>query len=340
MPKSTFVVSAKSSGGGKVPMKAKLGRLFLVAVLACQMLAVGCSDDDDEGAGGGAAALATEGTFESGDGALDTVQASLFDNLGEAGVGTPLENFFRHVTHALIFLLEGPDGVIAALASGGSNQEAPFRIGESLTLNLAAFVNELLCAIGSLAGENCEGGSLPPDSSFAALEPDLIALKQAFEDGEGGADLSVVIEHLRRLAEEGLAVSIANLEEQAGNPDGLVPLLEMLRQASLDVADLLDTIQIVGGGDGDELAGADANAAIRVLLENLLVNLFTEVLPLQEQDPETATQLINEIHGAMNELQEALEPLVQAVIDGILDPVTDIIGPILDGILHGLGIEG
>ena len=322
-------------------MKAKLGRFFLVALLACPLLAVGCSDDDDEGgAGGGAAALATEDTFESGDGALDTVQSTLFDGLAEAGAGTPLENFFRHLSHGLIFLLEGPDGVIAALASGGSNQEAPFRIGESLTLNLAAFVNELLCAIGSLAGENCEGESFPPDSSFAALEPDLIALKQAFEDGEGGADLSVVIEHLRKLAEEGLAVSIANLQEQAGNPDGLVPLLEMLRQASLDVADLLDTIQIVGGGDGDELAGAEANAAIRVLLENLLVNLLTEVIPLEEQDPEQAQQLIDSIHDGMDQLQEGLEPLVQGIIDGILDPVTDIIGPILDGILHGLGIEG
>jgi hypothetical protein len=322
-------------------MKAKLSSFVLAATLAVAPFQIGCSDDDDDtnfGAGGGAA-LNAEETFESGDQPLDTAQSSIFDGLGGGSDGTDDNALAHHLANALIYLIEGPDQLLFVLGNSPDDPDAFFLAGEALTANLSFFVQELLCAIGEGTGGVCVEPGQVPDEVLLNLLPSLEALQAALS-GEGeGADLSVVLFHIRRLA-EGLAESILYLETQSGDAPLITPLFAMLRQAALDIAELLDTIQIVGGGDGDEMSGEEANHALRVTLENLLVNLFTEVLPVAEQDPETAEQIISAIQDGLDQLEEFTGQLLEPIIDGLIDPVTDIIGPILDGLLHSLGIEG
>jgi hypothetical protein len=319
-------------------MKAKLSSLVLAATLAFAPFQIGCSDDDDDTSGAGAA-LNAEATFESGEESLDPLQSAIFDGIG-ASDGTDDNALPHHLANALIFLLEGPDQFLKVLAAGSQTGEVDgFSAGEALFIHLSFAVQELLCAIGEGTGGVCVEPGQVPDEILLNLLPALQNLQAALEGGEGGADLSVVLFHLRSLA-EGLAESILYLETNSGDAPILTPLFGMLRQLVLDVADLIDTIQIVGGGDGDMLSGLDANHALRVALENLLVNLFTEVIPLAEQDPETAEQVISSIQDGLDQLEDFTEALVVPIIDGLLDPLTDIIGPILDGLLHSLGIEG
>jgi hypothetical protein len=245
-------------------MKAKLSSLVFAVVLAGAPFQIGCSDDDDDtnlGAGGGAA-LNAEETFESGDEPLDTAQSSIFDGLGGGSDGTDENALAHHLANALIYLLEGPDQLLFVLGNSADDPDAFFLAGEALTANLSFFVQELLCAIGEGTGGVCIEPGQVPDEVLLNLLPSLEALQTAFS-GEGeGADLSVVLFHLRRLA-EGLAESILYLETQSGDAPIITPLFGMLRQDALDVSDFLDTIQIVGGGDGDEMSGLEANHAPR-----------------------------------------------------------------------------
>ena len=321
-------------------MKAKLSSFVLAATLAVAPFQIGCSDDDDDTTAASQAALDPEATFDGGEESLDPLQSALFDGLGGGSDGTDENALAQHLANALIFLLEGPDQFIKVLAAGSQSGEVDgFSAGEALFVHLSFAVQEILCAIGEGTGGVCVEPGEVPDEILLNLLPALQNLQAALDGEAGGADLSVILVHLQSLA-DGLAESILYLEENSGDAPILTPLFGMLRQTVLDVSALIDTIQIVGGGDGDALSGLEANHALRVALENLLVNLFTEVIPLAEQDPATAEQVITAIQDGLDQLEEFTEALVVPIIDGLLDPLTDIIGPILDGLLHQLGIEG
>lgn len=308
----------------------KISTMLLTGVLAVGLLGAGCGDDTNDannsgGSDSGTGRSSIE-TFDSGDEPLDQVQALLYEALvaqiGSSVEDTPAENFVLRLTTTLNYLLQGPDEVLAALTSGDSTQYGT--AGAALASNLTIAVDELLCAIGSLASEDCptslSTGSVPGE--FANLESLLILLQGELGDGNG-ADLHAVTTILEDVVTEleNLALSDTELP---GDPYAS-SLFDLLAQTFGDTSDLLHAIGI----EDAELA----NQALVDTVGNLLENLLIGLPQIDDTDPALADQIENEITIVTAALDSYTQDLLAALINYLLDPLSDLLG-------FGEGFEG
>jgi hypothetical protein len=314
----------------------KLSTMLLAAVLAFGLLGAGCGNDthDADNSGGSSTGTGRNGieTFSGGDEPLDDVQALLYEALAQqlaeqAGGANPgAEEFLKRVSYALIYLLQGPDQVVAALASGDSSQFGT--AGGSLASNLTIAVDELLCAIGSLAApENCQSlstGGVPGE--FSNLEALLLSLQGELGEGEG-ADFSAMTAILEDLVLE-LQTLATSEDELPGDPYAS-SLFELLAQLFGDTADIIHAFGVEDPGD--------ANDAFVGAIDNLLNNLLIGLPQIDDDNPELADQIENELSIVLAGVDSYSEDLITALIMFLLDPLSDLVGPVSEGFEGGLG---
>jgi hypothetical protein len=308
------------------------GLVLLGLVLAIAPSLTGCGDDTKD-ANSSAARDGSE-TFAGGDEPLDSVQALLdallVDQIGGAlgGSGSQaegLEQFVTHLTNALQYLLELPDDILAGILGGDTSGLTD--VGATLPQTLTIVVDELLCAINSLAAQNC--GDLNAAGIFLGLtDLELVLVDLQDQLGAGGeADLSSIVSTLVALSGE-LSATLADVESQLGDAPLAASLFELLAVATADVADLLEAI-----GAEDSAAG---NQALVAAVDHLLNNLVIGLLDLDSANPQLADQLSNELQIVVDAVEQLGNDIVPFLIDSLLDPLTDLVGPLLEGLLGGL----
>lgn len=293
----------------------KLSTMLLAGVLAIGLFGAGCGDDtnDADNTSTGTGRDSSE-TFGTGTQALDPVQSLLNDLLAEqlaSGAGdTGADAFLEHLSYGLNYILQGPDDLISILVAGDSSQFGS--AGTALATNLTIGVNEILCAIGSFAAEDCPSLSTGVPAEFTNLEGLLVSLLGEIENGEGG-DLSAVTDILEDVVQE--LQTLATSEGALPGDPYASSLFELLANALGNTQILLDAI-----GIEDDAA---ANAALLQTLDDLLQDSVIGLLQIAESNPALADQIENELSLVTASVNSYSRSLLDLLLEGLLDPLTD-----------------
>lgn len=314
----------------------KLSTTLLAGLLTVALLGAGCGNDtnDADNSGGSDSGTGRNSieTFSGGDEPLDDAQALLYEALAVqlaegAGSSNPaVEEFLKRVSYSVIYLMQGPDQTLAALASGDSSQYGT--AGGALASNLTIAVDELLCAIGSLAApENCQSlstGGVPGE--FSNLEALLLTLQGELGEGDQ-ADLDALTHVLEEIVLELQALATSE-DELPGDPYAS-SLFELLATLFGDTADILHAF--------GTLDPAAANSEFVTALDTLLENLFIGLPQIDDENPELADQIDSELSIVTDAIDAYSEDLIAALIDFLLNPLADLVGPVSEGFEGGLG---
>ncbi len=344
--------------------------------------------DDNTGGSGGNTGGGTGGDT-GGDGAVDTnnntvaegvtgpldaVQTPLseqvFGQLVGAASGTPLEGTLDCAGQAVVIdIIDVLDSIALALTTAAETQD-PAAAFDSAAANIQFSAEELAKdlpgALTALAGDDCNGGSDDggdgsagsdnplAGTPLAPLGDALAPVLSQFPTGGGeeGEDLDLqslsALFHQLSLA---FRSGLAQIPAEAATAPVFGGLLTTLDTA---FADLDVTLLNLGVYDGEMTA-----EALEVTLNHLLINVLTEVVPVNFFEAQAGqvgtfsgpiTDGVNQLTAALgdNLLDAALPPLTDALdnpLAVLLDPIENtllpaLLGPITDGIASALGGGG
>ena len=299
----------------------------------------------------------------------DQVSSGVFGPLADAAAGTPLEGVIQCADETVTYnVLDLGDTVLAqlqaTLLSGGGTPLNPDPAALTAALgSLAANLTQLLESLAGL-GEGCtadilaldridsgvnplEGTPLAPLG--AALGPVLDQIASVVNgSGNAGQDLQLTtvaaaISQLNLALQSGLAQVPAEAYEAPVAGAALTTLSTALD----DTAALLEAALAYDG--------VATGAGLQVLLENTLVNLLTNVVPVRDFEAQAGQPglISSQIEGGAAQLAALLgqtvgtvsTPVLANTLGGALDPLLDpienellpaLLGPLTDA-LAGVG---
>lgn len=300
----------------------------------------------------------------------DRVSESVLTPLGDAVVGTPLEGVIRCVDETVTYnVLDIADTVLvqlqATLQSGGGVPLSPDP--QALAGSLTSLAANLTQLIESLAGQQggCVGGAIAldrinPDSNplagtplaplGSALGPVLGQIVAVLNgSGSGGQDLQLsTVANLVAQLNLALQSALAQIPQDAYAAPVVGGALTTLSTALNDTSSLLSAVLAYDS--------AATRVQLQNILDNTLVNLLTEVLPVRAiEDQAGQPGLISDrIEDGAAQLAAllgstvgtALGPVLDDVLAGALDPLLDpienellpaLLGPLSDALAGGLG---
>jgi len=266
-------------------------QFLLSGALAACVIAAGCgggsgSSDNSSGSssGSGSSTSGPIGNTVAVSGPLDTVQStlsgSLLSPLEKAAQGTPLEGVLVCTDDVVNQnTLDVLDTVLNALQNPGSASGAPAQI-QALVLEMTNNLGGLLTSLAGTGGCGGSSGTLPTSNPLAgtplaplgdALLPVLQQIQaQAGSGGSSGnglADLATLVDELNTALQTGLA----QVPASAFSQPIVGGVLTTLQAAVSNLASVMDA---VASGNS-----ATFQSATQTLLDNLLVNVLTQVIP-------------------------------------------------------------
>lgn len=293
-------------------------------------------------------------------GPLDDVQTplseSVFSQLTTAAAGTPLEGTLDCAGQAIaIDLIDVLDSIALALMQTAETQDPATAFeaaAGNIQFSLEELANDLPGALTALTGSDCNssggdtgGGTADNPLAGTPLEPLGAALAPVLSQfpGAGGEpgdspdmdlrSLSILVNQLALAFNAGLA-QIPNDARTAPVFGGILTTL------STGISDLSLTLIHFGTYNGDATA-----AALETTLNNLLVNVLTEVVPVNFVEAQAGQEgtLSGPIISGVDQVTSALGdnllaaalPELTAALDGelsvLLDPIENTLLPALLG---------
>mgnify|MGYP000636900396 CR=1 FL=1 len=305
------------------------------------------------------------------EGPLDMLQeplsASVLTQLEAALAGTPLAGVIDCVDQAVVIdLLDVVDSLALALTQAPLGD--PAASFEEAAGNIQASLNELAVDLPNLlvalTGGDCSSGDTggggfagldgnplsgtPLEPLGAALAPVLSLLATNNPDQDLDlTTLSNLVSTLNEAFQEGLAQSLAL--DPTGQIESAPVLGGLLSTLSTTLNDLDNTMQSAGVYDAE-----GTTAGIETTLNNLLVNVLTQVVPISfieaqaGQDGLFSSQIENGVMMITSQLSAGLntilDPLFATAMEGpltsLLNPIENtllpaLLGPISDALIGG-----
>lgn len=310
--------------------------------------------------GGGGGSGGDEIVVERVEGPLDPVQeqvsTGIFTPLSATLSGTPLEPVVQCIDSAVTYdTLDIADTVLvslqATLLSGGGTQLNPDP--EALATTMRALVADLAQTLQALAGNavDCATGTQSLDELTASnplagtpLEPLGTQLLPVFEQiiaatgGSGAAPNDLQLSTVAGLVYQlnaALQTALAQIPQDAYAAPVVGGALTTLSTALNDVSALLSKALVYDA--------AGTSSKLQTLLDNTLVNLLTEVLPVRMMEDQAGQPgvISGPIEDGVAELAATLgsnlglvlDPVMSQLLAGALEPVLD---PIENGVLPTL----
>lgn len=338
-----------------------------IIILAAGMALGGCgggssSSSGSTGSGGGTATEETQTNRSVEDGVtgpLDAAQTPLFDDifgqLTSAAAGTPLEVTLDCAGQAIIIdLVDVLDSIALALIESSETQD-PVTAFENATGNiefsLGELANDLPGALTALNGGGCNGqgdgdnGAGGNPLAGTPLEPlgdALMPVLDQFPDsgGDPGNNPDSDLQSLSFLVvqlSQAFSAGLAQIPPEARAAPIFGGILTTLNTGFNDLA--ITLIQF-GAYNGTGTA-----AALENTLNNLLVNVLTEVIPVNFLEAQAGqpgvvsgpiTAGVDQVTAALGEnLLAAAIPQLTSAMDGelavLLDPIENTLLPALLG---------
>ncbi|MDD3764979.1 MAG: hypothetical protein PHP86_16930 [Nevskiales bacterium] len=327
--------------------------------------------------GGSSEPTADPVVVERSAGPLDVVQdgvsGSVLQPLADAVAGTALEGVVRCADSAVTYdVLDLADIVLTALQAGvqSSSGEALAPDNAALTRSLAQLANDLTGLLQALAGEGdgCSYINANADPELVSanllagtpLAPLGAALGPVLEqiiyltggNGDRSTDLQLTtVANLVTQLTTALQLGLSQVPAGAYDAPVVGGLLATLNQALSDVSALLGAVT--------NYDTAATRLELQNTLNNTLVNLLTQVLPLSYVEDQAGRPgaLTDRIEAGVAELSTlvgtvgatALDPVLSNVLAGALDPLLDpienellpaLLGPISALLSEVLGTYG
>ena len=317
----------------------------------------GTSSSSSGGSSGGSSSGGATGNTVSVAGPLDTVQTTLSGSvlspLEQATTGTPLKGVLVCTDDVVNQnTLDVVDTILNALQNPASAASAPPQI-QALLLemanNLGGLLNSLAgkggCGSASGSSSSSGGGSTVPGTNplagtpLAPLGDALLPILQKIQQqlgagsssGNGLADLASLVDQLNTAFQTGLAQVPASAFSQP-IVGGVLTTLKVTVSNLAAVVDALATSN-----------GAAFQSATQALLDNLLVNLLTQVVPTsfietKAGKPGTITGPIDTAAATFsaavaNALTQGEQQLLAALSSSQLAPV---VNPVLNTLLPAI----
>ncbi|MGJ8668619.1 MAG: hypothetical protein ACSHXK_03930 [Oceanococcus sp.] len=296
-------------------------------------------------------------------GPLDPLQDAVVSDIvgGQlaSNLPAPLDTGVSCLADAVNSLVDGPDALLAALTDlpNGADPAAAFQAAAGdLTGSLQRFADELQAALAALSGQQdaCStvagNGSAPNTAGANPLAgTPLETLGDALAQLAGGADmlsgsnedpeLTAVTNLLSTLVGNVLAgFSLIPGEVQQAPVVGA-----LLGTIQTTLVDLRNTLPSVGIYDA-----VNTQAGIEGLLNNLLDNVLTGVIPVAQIDAATGQNFSEQIQGGIDQLTaqlgsglgQLITPAFNDGLNGALEPILDPAEGLLAQLLNGDSING
>lgn len=338
-----------------------------IIILAAGVALGGCnggssSSSGSTGSGDGTATEETQTNHSVDDGVsgpLDAAQTPLFEDifgqLTAAAAGTPLEASLDCAGQAIVIdLVDVLDSIALALIESAETQDpatAFENAAGNIEFSLGELANDLPGALTALNGDGCNGqggggddaGSNPlAGTPLEPLGEALMPVLEQFPDSGGEPDnspdsdlhsLSVLVVQLSQAFSAGLA----QIPPEARAAPIFGGVLNTLNSGFNDLA-----ITLIQFGSYN---GAGTATALENTLNNLLVNVLTEVIPVNFLEAQAGqpgvisgpiTAGVDQVTEALGEnLLSAAIPQLTSAMDGelavLLDPIENTLLPALLG---------
>lgn len=288
----------------------------------------------------------------------DAVVSGVIGGRLAANLPAPVGPSVVCLADAVNSLVDGPDALLAALKdmpAGADPATALQSAAGNLTGSLQRFANELQGALAALSGK--QQGCTSAAGGFAAADT-------AGNNPLAGTPLAALGEALSGLAggvgksdeDPNLTAVTAALESLIGNVVAGFNQVPAEVQTAPVVGALLGTIEstlvelqavlpAVGNYDAPQ-----TQAGVESLLNNLLGNVLTGVIPVQQIDQATGRDFSSRIQNGIDQLTaqlgnglgQLITPAFNQGLDGALSPLLDPVEGLLAQLLNGdsLGAGG
>ncbi|HCS28131.1 MAG TPA: hypothetical protein DIW43_11800 [Spongiibacteraceae bacterium] len=338
--------------------------VLATSVLSAGLILGGCSGGSSGSSGSAPASnpqpQSNRTVADGVSGPLDEVQTplseSVFGQLVGAAAGTPLEGTLDCAGQAIVIdLVDVLDSIALALMQTAETQDPATAFeaaAGNVQFSVEEFANDLPGALTALNGSDCNsagggdtGGGGDNPLAGTPLEPLGAALAPVLSQfpGAGGEpgdspdmdlrSVSVLVSQLALAFDAGLA----QIPAEARTAPVFGGILTTL---STGLADLSVTLTHFGAYNGDSTA-----AALETTLNNLLVNVLTNVVPVNFAEAQAGQEGtlsgpiisgVNQITSALGDnLLAAAVPQLTAALDGelsvLLDPIENTLLPALLG---------
>ena len=304
------------------------------------------------------------------DGPLDAVQTPLSETvlaqLRDAVAGTPLEAIVASADQIIVQdLLDIVDALALGLQSAATSGNPAAIAGSATDVQVQVFqlvehLRELLDVLaagtGGAPGAGVGGNPLagtPLEALGTALLP-ILSPASSLLDPANGTDLQLTqLAEVVALINQQLQAGLAQIPAEATSAPVVGGVFSTLSTTLTDVTALI--------GAAATYNGANTTAQIQNTVDNLLVNVLTEVLPLRflEEQSGNPGALTGQIEGGVAQvsavlgdgLGQVLTPVLEQLLGGALTPVLDpienavlptVLTPIIDALSGGVpgGIGG